>query len=134
MNLNASRDEKLKLVYDSIVDGLPFFPAYGLELTYDDAQYDAAKASWEARNPGAGVCREDVWVEIVSNGGDLIFTDAENDDEEVGRLNLANIDANWDKLWKLCPRAMAEYASENYDANDTDNIIQCLAFGDVIYG
>lgn len=134
MTLIATTDEKLKLVYDCLVDGLPFFPSYGLELDYDVADAEKARQTWKERNPNETLCREDVWAEIIRNGGDLIFTDRENDGEEAGRLNLATIDKNWDKLGEEAPRSLREYLSENYDAGNTDALIQVLIFGQVDYG
>ncbi len=130
----ATQEEKQKLVYDCLVDGLPFFPAYGLSLDYDSKQAKAAEKTWKARNPGEEMCREDVWAEIVRNGGDLIFIDDENDGEEAGRLNLANIEKNWDTISEHAPTSMKSYIDDNYDAGNTDNIIQCLIFGEVVYG
>ena len=134
MNLITTTEEKLTVLQACLEDGLPFFPAYGLELSYDDAQYDAARASLAARVGEDEVCREYVWVEIVRNGGELIFTDNENDGEEVGRLSLTGMEQNWPKLMVEAPRSMAEYISEDYDSNSTDNIMQVLLFGTIVYG
>ncbi len=133
MDLNATREEKMKVVYDCLIDGLPFFGAYGLEMDYNDNEYDAAKAALQAVN-GPDVCREDIWVEIVKSGGSLVFSDIENDGEEVGKLNLDSIDKNWPKLLSQLPKIVGRYLAEDYDAGDTDCIIQVLIFGEVVYG
>lgn len=134
MNLNATREEKNKLVLACLEDGLPFFPAYGLTMTWEDGAYERAKERLLGRMAQNEICREDVWAEIVAGGDDLIFLDEESDDEEVGRLNNTNIDANWGKLLNEAPRTVASYLSDNYDSGDTDNLIQVLIFGRIVYG
>lgn len=140
MNLNATREEKNKLVLACLEDGLPFFPAYGLSMTWADGAYENAKARLLTRMSEDSICREDVWAEIVAGGDDLIFldeeeADAENEDGmEVGRLNITNIDANWGKLLEKAPRSTAAYLDDNYDAGNTDVLIQILIFGEERYG
>jgi hypothetical protein len=136
MQLISTTEEKLTLLQACLDDGLPFFPAYGLELSYDDAQYEEARASAAARTGESEdeVCREDIWGDIVRNGGDLVFIDNEDGDAEVGRLNLSGMEHNWPRLMLEAPRSMADYISGNYDANSIDNIFQVLLFGSIKYG
>ena len=131
MKTVATQAEKQKLIYDCLVDGLPFFPGYGVGMDYTTKAYKAAIKTLKARMPEDRICREDVWAEIVANGGDLVFIDQEDDDKEIGRLNLANVEKHWDAIPH---RFMAEYISENYDSNTTDCIIQTLIFGEIVYG
>lgn len=131
MKVSATREEKLDILYKCVVDGLPFFPAYGLALDYYEPDYDAAKTSWQERNTGESVCREDIWVEIVRNGGTLIFDDLE--EGASFQLNLDTIDKNWDSIADHAPYSFAALVADDYDANNSCNVFQCLLFGEVRY-
>lgn len=133
MKITATLDEKLKLVYDCLCTGLPYFVSYGLELEYSEDEYKTARDSLfaSARFDEGSICVEDVQTEMVRMGFSLIFLDGENDGEEAGRLNLTTLESNWDKVRA---KDLAEWADENYDANTADTIIQCIAFGEIVYG
>ena len=50
---------------------------------------------------------------------------------ETTSLTMHLIEQNWDKIRS---RDAKDYISENWDADTADNIMQCLLFGEVIYG
>lgn len=128
---NFTREEKLKVVYDCLCTGLPFFGAYGLALDYDSKQYDHAKANLKKNNPDMVICLEDVQTEMVRMGYDLVFYDMEDDGAEAGRLNLKAIEGNWGEIR---PDDITAWTQESYDAADADNIMQCIVFGKIVYG
>jgi len=129
ITFEATTAEKLKLVYDCLCSGLPILATSGIELDYSDAEYDAAKKHLAASNPKDIICIEDVQVEMLRQGNSLTFTDTEND--EAVDLNLALIEENWSKLRT---KDVLDYINEDYDAQTSENIMQTLLYGEVVFG
>jgi hypothetical protein len=133
LTFNATRDEKLKLVYDCLCSGVPTLAYAGFTLRTKDGQYETARQNLISGGMAEDrICIEDVQTQILRDGGELTFIDTEDGNKRT-RLTMELIDQNWPKLSKQS-RNMVNYISENYDAEDTDNILQVLLFGEVVYG
>lgn len=130
LKLIATQEEKLKLVYDCLTTGLPTLALSSFELDYKETDYEAAKASLIAKNFEGTICIEDVQTEIIRMGKSLTFIDHEGDGEKT-RLNLKLINKNWDKIRT---REISDYLAENWDSDTADNMMQCLLFGEIVYG
>ena len=139
MQITATREEKLKVVYSCLCSGLPYFVDYGFTLDYNKADYNAAhKRLREKQAAGTWVgscstiCLEDVQTEMLRGGATLKFKGGEgNKSSHVTPLNLEVVDANWDKVDK---RHLMDTINENDDANSTDCVMQGLLFGEIVYG
>jgi len=66
---------------------------------------------------------------MLRQGNSLTFTDTEND--EAVDLNLALIEENWSKLRT---KDVLDYINEDYDAQTSENIMQTLLYGEVVFG
>lgn len=152
-----TQDEKLKMMHSAFCNGMDYyFPGYGLQWDWSSDDYKAAKVSLEAKKAtgewkpdyeGGEICHEDVLVEMLRMGKNLNVHDIEDDSEIdadaedfednvslypiVGVVNLANIEANWDKI---PARHLKDMVEEQDDAETADNFLQAIAFGEIKYG
>ena len=139
MQITATTEEKLKVVYNCLCSGLPYFVDYGFTLDYNGHEYNKAKKSLEAQkaagtfdNGLSSICVEDVQTEMLRMGFTLNFKGGEgNKASHVTPLNLEVIERNWGKV---NPRHLADMKNENDDADTADFIMQGLLFGDIVYG
>jgi len=131
MKLIATNEEMINIAYHALTTGLPFFVDYGFELSYDDDEYEDAKAELNADDmPIKGsICIEDVQAQMLRKGKGLTFTDMESEDKHI--LTLELIKKNWDTI--PVSRIM-NVMNENYDGEDADIIMQYMLFGSVVYG
>lgn len=127
----ATTEEKLKLVYDCLTTGLPTLALCSFELDYSDKEYKAARDNLAKRMDPDRICIEDVQTEMLRMGYGLTFIDHENEGEYTKTLNLNLIEQNWDKLRS---RELTDYIAENWDADTADNMVQCILFGEVVFG
>lgn len=130
MQVILTTDEKLKMVYEALTTGLPYFPGYGLALEYDQGEYVKARNVLNANPTGETICIEDIQMQMVRMGFGLNFVDEEGDEEPV-TLTLSLIESQWDKV----PHAtIMAFVTENYDADDADRLFQYILFGQLVYG
>lgn len=71
----------------------------------------------------------------LTEGGEVSFT-AENGNGEnvVVKLNLETLTAGLQVMAEKFPRHFSDFMMENDDADTADVFVQCVAFGDVVYG
>lgn len=86
--------------------------------------YENAKAANE--------CREEVWADVLLNGGFLLVEDREEDKDY--KVSLKDIEKGFKKFIFDCPRNYANIMTEEHDFYDMDNLLQTIVFGEVVYG
>ena len=107
---------------DSTYDS-PWFGIKVSEKTPSDVR-TAANANNE--------CREEVWADVLLNGGTLFVYDYE---EEKGyEFALADVIKGMNKLMRNYPHHYAAIKDEDYDYFDVDALLQVIVFGEVVYG
>ena len=132
MHTVATTEEKLNIVYLCLTTGLPYFVSYGFSMDYDSAEYQKAREALSTGNLTDTVCSEDVQKQMLRMGYGLRFIDEESLGEESVTLNLSVIESNWDKVRA---KDLAEMGEDgNWDAETADCIMQCLLFGEIVYG
>lgn len=136
MQTTATTEEKLKIVYLCLTTGLPFFVSYGFDMKYDQNDYNKARKSLTDRGFKGEltdtICIEDIQTEMLRLGDSLKFINTEEDDEET-ILNLSLIEKNWDKV-RMKDLADMDEETGNWDAETADCIMQCILFGEIVYG
>lgn len=64
--------------------------------------------------------------------------DRPEDEEGAGKgkmiITPGMVSAGLTQATKQCPKIWGRFISEDYDALDADAIVQCIVFGEVIYG
>ena len=117
-------------------DGLHYFSGYGFYTDWDKNQYRDAKERLSNQNLDATF--EDILTEMIITGGALSFIDEEGDGEYTKTLTL---DAVEKALWKFLDEepndafimGVGRIIEEEYDADDCDNILQHILFGECMF-
>jgi hypothetical protein len=130
MKIILDNEESEKFFHNALCNSMGEVCGYGLSLDYDDKEYKAAVKKLKDARPNSIICREDVWMQILKNGGSLHLIDEENDDEKH-TIKLADV---YEKISKVEARHLIDMANENDDAYTGDAIIQTVFFGEIVYG
>ncbi len=77
-------------------------------------------------------CREEIWADVLLNGGFFLVEDLE--DEKEYKLSLKDFEKGLRKLISDYPQNYTNIMTEEGDYYDNDAMLQCAVFGDVIYG
>lgn len=133
MQVTATLDEKLKMVYDALTTGMPYFVDYGFRLDYKNADYNKARKELQAQprpKDELPICIEDIQIQMVRMGLPLTFTDIEGEGDHTATLTTALIESNWSKV----PMHTVASMSKDWDADDADVLMQYLLWGEVVFG
>lgn len=117
-------------------DGLYYFGSYGFEIERDDDLYEQAKNKLSGHENA--VSFEDIYTQIVMDGGEITFVDIEGDGEYTRSFTL---DAVEKALWKFLDErpsdafilAFDRVYHEEADADDCDVLIQYILFGEYMF-
>lgn len=85
-----------------------------------------------AKNNPSNTCCEDVWADVLLNGGYFLVEDRE--EEKDYKVSMKDIEKGFKKFIFTCPRNYANIMTEDSDFYDVDNLLQTIVFGEVIYG
>ena len=102
----------------------PFWAKFGVHIDTPNDVYENAKLVNESR--------EDIWAEVLLNGGFLLIEDVEEEKEH--KVSLKDVEKGLKTLIFNYPRNYANIMTEEGDFSDYDALLQCVVFGDVIYG
>lgn len=103
--------------------GNPWF-AFGTHKDTPDDVYDLAKRF--------GECREDIWAYVLLHGGTLLVEDVE--EEEDHAVTMKDVEKGFLIFMLNCPTQYAALMDETADIYDADALMQCIVFGEVVYG
>ena len=127
MTINLTPEESETYFHNSLCNGHQI-AYYGLQLDYDEEEYDQARERLEAK--GESTCLEDVWMEILRGGGTLTLIDEENG-EDPSPIKLADVH---ERVQNTPLRHMMDAINEHDDGDTADVILQTVFYGDVIFG
>lgn len=133
MKIILEKNEALQYLHDALCNGLGYIYQYGVEVSNDQVDYDKAK-EWLKANKGtcmwdASDCYEDILMAMVMTCG-LRFEDRECgvDAEQI------HVDTLVERMQLVPAKWILQMADENDDAETGDVIIQCLLFGEIVFG
>ena len=114
-------------------DGLHYFSYYGFEFEVSEALY----AETKSKMPN-GVSFEDIYTQIVMDGGGIDFVLKEGFDVQTTTLTLDVVEK---ALWKFLDErpsdafilAFERLTDEDYDADDCDVLLQHILFGEYMF-
>jgi hypothetical protein len=125
MKILLTPQESETFFHNSLCNGLGYVEGYGLELTFKDSHYKAA------RKKLGSPCYEDVLLQILKDGKPLKMIDHECDGEYTREITLKDVhekvqttDASW----------LLQMENGEDDATTADCILQTVFFGDIIFG
>jgi hypothetical protein len=133
MTITLTPQEAESHFYNALCNGLGYIGDYGLELTYDDADYKAAKQNILKDRTAADisvVCYEDILMQILRDGKSLTLVDNEGG-EDPAEITILHIH---ERVAKTPLRHLMDAINENDDAITADIILQTVFLGDIVYG
>lgn len=127
MQILLTPEESEQHFHDALCNavGTGYMDGYGLELKWDDKAYSEARA--KLNNP----CLEDIWMQILKDGGTLTFIDYEGEGEMTRSITLKDVH---ERVQKTPLEHLVDAVNENGDATTADVILQTVFFEDVIFG
>lgn len=127
MTISLTHEESERIFHNSLCNGHQIAD-YGLQLDYDEEEYDQARERLEAN--GTSPCLEDVWMEMLRGGGTLTLIDEENG-EEPSLIKLSDVH---ERVQNAPVRHLLDAINEQDDGDTADVILQSVFYGDVIFG
>jgi hypothetical protein len=133
MTITLTPQEAESHFYNALCNGLGYISDYGLELTYDDADYATAKQNILQNKTAADistVCYEDVLLQILRDGKTLTLIDNEGG-EDPAEITILHVH---ERVEKTPIRHLMNAITENDDAETADVILQTVFLNDIVYG
>ena len=125
MKILLTPQESETFFHNSLCNGLGYVEGYGLELTFKDTHYKAARKKLDSP------CYEDVLLQILKDGKPLKMIDHECDGEYTREITLKDVHEKvqtTDATWLL----QMEHGED--DATTADCILQTVFFGEIVFG
>lgn len=80
-------------------------------------------------------CREEKWADILLGGGYIVAFAYDGDDEPTRyEVTLDMMKKGLEVFKDKCPYDYADFITENEDYCTCSNLMQCVLFGEVVYG
>jgi hypothetical protein len=132
MKITLTNKEAEDYFYNALCNavGSGWIDGYGIELTYEDAYYEAAKKSLKEKSPNESQCYEDVLMEILRIGKPLTMVDHENG-EDNKTIYLKDVH---ERVANTPIEHLMDMIKEEDDATTADVIIQTVFYKEVIFG
>jgi len=125
MKITLTPEESEEYFYNALCNGLDYFQGYGFDLDYDADQY------YKAREKLKSPCFEDVLMQLLRDGGQLIFKDVENEGEMTRIVTLKDIH---ERVQNAPIKTLIEMADQEDDADTADIILQTVLFNEILLG
>lgn len=132
MKITLNNKEKLDYFYRSLCNTVftGFFSgAYGIYIDYSEADYIFAKTRLVDSKRNINPCIEDVLLEMLMCGKNIVFIDTEDDNKEY-HIDIKQL---LKQVPKTIPDVLIDFYREEDDAASGDVLLQTVIFGEVIY-
>ena len=100
----------------------------GLSIDFNEEEYEIAKKHLQDTNQSC--CLEDVWMQVLRNGGTLSLIDNESG-EEPSTITLQDVHA---KVQDSPINHLMDAINETDDGTTAEVILQSVFYGEVIFG
>ena len=131
MKITFEKKEAEEIFYSALCNGLGYIGGYGLVLDFEDKAYEKAKKTLKKDTPNETICYEDVLMQILREGGELVLIDEECDGEYTSRIKMEDV---YERLPLTPTRFLMDMINEQDDAETADCIIQTVFFKDIVFG
>ena len=136
--MTITEEGMLELFCDALCGGSIGFGC--IELDCEREVYDAARERvkiLKAKNPQdymfEAVCYEEVMTEVLRGGGKLYYMEYDNYDDQNNKVEF-DLDHLMNNFHSVETWVLDQILSENYDSITTDNLLQGLLLGELVYG
>jgi hypothetical protein len=131
MEIKLTPQESESYFYNALCNGIDYVSGYGLEFNYKSEDYQKAKKVWAKANPDSSPCREDIWLQILRNGGELTLIDHECEGEYTKSINIKHVH---ERVQLTEVQHLLDMRNENDDATTADCILQTCFYEEIIFG
>lgn len=132
MKILLTPEESETFFHNSLCNGLGYMGGYGLELTFKDKDYKAARKKLQsARNEMDSLCFEDVLMQILKDGKSLKMIDHECDGEYTREITLKDVH---EKVQTTDAKWLLQMEHGEDDATTADCILQTVFFDEIVFG
>ena len=133
MEIKLSQKESEEYFYTTLCNHSAI-DTYGFEFTYDVEDYRKAKISllenMKRDELKDTICREDVLMEILKNGGKLYLTDKEGNGEYTKGITIDEVH----ERVQLAPKNhLFNMILEHADSTSASVILQTVFYGEVLF-
>jgi hypothetical protein len=131
MKITLTPEESEEYFYNALCNVGYLVNSAGCEIDWHENDYDAAKQTLTSAHPDRVHCLEDVLMQMLREGGELLIKDLEGDGDQDSVILLKHIHENV----MLAPeRDLLDMREGNDDACTAWNIIQQVAYNEIIFG
>lgn len=124
MQIILTKEESVKFFLDALCNGLTLLPGYGLELDYNDDEYNAS------RDKLTSPCFEDVLIQMLQDGYKLKIIDHEGDGNYNKEITIQDV---YDRVCKTPVDHLTDMICERDDACTADAILQTVFFNEITF-
>ena len=128
MQIKLTKEESEQYFYNALCNGLGYASGYGLEVDADELEYNKAKQS--LKKDGLSVCFEDILIELLRQGGTLIFDNSLYPEYKT-KIKLKDVH---ERVQNTQTNHLMDMVNEQDDAITADVIIQTVLFNEIIFG
>jgi len=125
MKITLSTQESEEYFYNALCNGLSYIGGYGLSVDFNAKEYKAAKMKL------TNACYEDVFMQMLRDGGTLTLIDEECDGEYTRSINIKDIH---ERVQNTETSHLMDMVNGYDDATTADVILQSVFFNEVIFG
>jgi hypothetical protein len=126
MKVILTNEESENIFFNALCNGRGVNPS--LFIDCNEEEYKLGKKHFQDTNQSC--CLEDVWMQVLRNGGTLTLVDTEHC-EEPSTITLQDVHA---KVQDSPIEHLMDAINENDDAITADVILQSVFYGEVIFG
>ena len=130
MTITLTHEESEKYFYNALCNGLGQVCQYGLQVDYDQKAYDKAKATLQKKSPQAVICYEDVFMEMLRQGNNIVLKDIEGDEDDA----VVTLKEVHERVQLTPIHYLTEMIEEEDDADTADQILQTVFLQEIVYG
>jgi hypothetical protein len=128
MTINLTHQESEDYFFNALCNGAAFIEGYGIEITTDEADYNAAKNKLKEQNELP--CYEDILMQVLRDGKCLYMVDHE---EAMDKVSITLNDVH-ERVKSTPIRHLMDMIEETDDATTADVILQHTFYQDIIFG
>ena len=131
MEIKFTNKEAEGFFYNALCNAVStgYMAGYGLAFDYDNKAYHKAGKTLKEQGK-KDVCLEDVWMEILREGGKLTFVDQEGNGEYTKDVTMKEVH---ERMPKVPIDHLIDMINETDDAVTADVVLQTIFFEDVIF-
>lgn len=132
ITVKLTEKERIKVFADILANIIAtnFFEGYGIQLNYAQNHFDSARRKVVKKIKNHTI--EDIWMQILADGNELIFEDVEGEGAETKSITIKD----FERIDKLPIKALMEVLDEENgdpDAYTYDTLLQHLLYGKEIF-